>query len=337
MSGMVKYPSFPYVIGWSITNKCNLKCVHCNMDSGRAWENELSTLECKKVIDELAENRVKAILFTGGEPLTRSDFFEVVDYAIEKQINVLLTTNGTLVTDEIIRDQFWKFQAVRISIDSCFEKEHDLWRGCSGVYQKAISCIKKMKSFGYSVSISTCVSKRNVTYIDKMASFFAELGISRWCLPLLSPDGRGKNVASEALSPEEVQDFIYLLDDIRVKIPSIEIGIDIPYIVLCKDLKGFQGEIQGGCPAGISELTIFANGDVSPCFAMVQSSGNVREKKIKEIWKDGKLFEGFINRNLLKGKCQGCPSLEECGGGCRANPYIVTGDYLEEDDVCWLK
>ena len=337
MMNNVKYPSFPYVVGWSITNMCNLKCVHCNMDSGKAWANELTTEECKRVIDELAYNRVKTILFTGGEPLLRGDFFEIVDYALEKQINVSVTTNGTLVTDEIIKDQFWKFQAVRISIDSCYEIEHDAWRGCPGTYDKAISCIKKMKTYGYNVSISTCVSKRNIDYLDEMANLFEGLGVSRWCLPLLSPDGRGKQIANESLSPDEVKRLIYILDKIRLRIPSIDIGIDIPYIVLCNDLKGITNGVKGGCPAGISELTIFANGDVSPCFAMVQSSGNVREKTISEIWQNGKLFEGFRNRQLLKGKCHECHALDECGGGCRANPYIMTGDYLAEDEVCWLK
>lgn len=337
MNNMVKYPSFPYVVGWCITNKCNLKCVHCNMDSGNAWEDELTTFECKKIIDELAQNRVKMILFTGGEPLIRNDFFKIADYAIEKGINISLTTNGTLVTDTIIKEHMWKFQTVRVSVDSYIEGEHDLWRGCKGTYNKAISCIKKMKLLGCNVSVSTCVSKSNLNCLEKMAEQFEKLGISKWCLPLLSPDGRGKRIANKSLSPEDVKKLVYLLDDIRIRIPSIDIGIDIPYIALCKDLQALQGNIQGGCPAGISELTIFPNGDISPCFAIIRSSGNVRKKSIREIWNEGILFEGFRNKNLLKGKCNSCLYLDKCGGGCRANPYIIQGDYLGEDNLCWLK
>ncbi len=333
MNKEIKYPKFPYVVGWSITNKCNLQCVHCNMDSGCAWEDELITSECKSVIDELADNKVKAILMTGGEPLLRSDFFEVCDYAFQKGINVSVTTNGTLITDKLVNEQLWKFQSVRISLDSHIREKHDSWRKSEGTFDKAVSAISKMSQRGINVAVSTCVSHNNIEEIEKMADFLVSLGVSRWCLPLLSPDGRGKNIKSLSLQPDEIKAFVYKLDDIQKKYTDFEIGIDIPYVVLCGDFR-ING-MKGNCPAGVSELTIFANGDVSPCFAMVTSTGNVRKSLLEDIWKNGELFHGFRNRNLLKGKCKICSHLDECGGGCRANPYIINGDYLGEDTVCW--
>lgn len=66
---------YPYSVGWAITNKCNLRCIHCNMNSGKELDDELKTDECIKIIDELAKNRVQRITFFGGEPLVRKDFF----------------------------------------------------------------------------------------------------------------------------------------------------------------------------------------------------------------------------------------------------------------------
>jgi radical SAM protein with 4Fe4S-binding SPASM domain len=305
------------------------------MDSGNAWENELTYDECCKVIDDLAYHKVKTILFTGGEPLTRNDFFNICDYVISKKINVGVTTNGTMVTDDIIENQFWKFQALRISLDSMYPEEHDRFRNMPGVFDKAITAIKKMVILGYNVAISTCISKKNVGYLDKMADFLEELGVVRWCMPLLSPDGRGKNIASEALEPLEVRDFLYKINNIKQNHPNLDIGIDIPYIVLCKDLTNINDGYSKACPAAVSELAIFANGDISPCFAMVTSAGNIRHDDISEVWRNNSLFKNFRDRSLLKGKCHDCENLMQCGGGCRAEAYIVNNDYLGEDTLCW--
>ena len=303
------------------------------MDSGKEWANELTFEECCNLIDDFAKYNVKMILFTGGEPLIREDFFDICDYAISKTINVGLTTNGTLVTDDIIENQLWKFRALRVSLDSMVASEHDSLRNMPGTFEKVTNSIKKMKRCGYNVSVSTCVSKRNVLSLGKMAAFLTELGVNRWCMPLLSPDGRAKEIMKDVLNPYEIRDFLYQLNGIKKKFPQLNVNIDIPYIVLCDELN--EVDVASICPAGVTELTIFANGDISPCFAMVTSVGNIREVNIIDVWEKHPMFEVFRNREILKGKCKECDMLMKCGGGCRANPFIMSNDYLGEDESCW--
>ena len=90
------------VVVWNSTRTCNLKCRHCYMSSdAKKYNDELSTEEAKRFIDDLAEFNVPVLLFSGGEPLIRPDFFELAAYAAEKGVRPTLSTNGTLITPEV--------------------------------------------------------------------------------------------------------------------------------------------------------------------------------------------------------------------------------------------
>jgi len=91
------------IVSWNITRKCNLRCVHCYIDAGEAEANELTTKEALDVVDQMAEVGVPLILFTGGEPLVRRDFFEIAQYARDRGIKLVLSTNGTLITPEVAK------------------------------------------------------------------------------------------------------------------------------------------------------------------------------------------------------------------------------------------
>src|SRR3989338_3715565 len=107
------------IVVWNITRTCNLKCIHCYSDSAHErYPGELTTKEALSVIDDLAEYRVPAILFSGGEPLFRRDLFELVPYASSKGLRLVLSTNGTVINHtvaKIIRES--GFSYVGVSLD----------------------------------------------------------------------------------------------------------------------------------------------------------------------------------------------------------------------------
>ena len=330
---VVKSPNYPFAIGWCITNECNLRCKHCNMRSGKKLQNELSFDECKRIIDELSENKVQKIMFSGGEPLTRKDFFEITDYAFNKGITISLTTNSLLLTDEIIEKYLYKFEIIRVSLDGPNSILHEFLRNKKGSYEITIRNIEKMVNFGINVGIVTCVSKKNINDLQKMAILLEKLSIKKWFLPLLSPSGRGENIIDEALSPLEVRKFLIDINEISKNV-SYEINLDTPYCVLLDDDQ--KSNNNSACPAAITELVILANGDVTPCCQLPLSAGNCLRDGIKYIWNQSILFNNFRNRALIKGNCSKCKYLMQCGG-CRANAYTKYGDYLEGDDMCWKR
>lgn len=329
--------NYPYTVGWAITNQCNLHCQHCNMSSGTAMVDELSTKEACKIIDDLAAHHIWNICFTGGEPLTRKDFFFLSEYAISKGILVCVTTNGTLVTKEIVEKHLYKFDAVRVSLDGKNAEGNALTRQISSAFDKAINAISILCAEGCDTIVSTCVSKMNVNDLEEMAILLANLGVKRWTMPLFFPSGRGTDIANVALSPEEVRAFILRVSTFQEKY-GLHISFDYPYAVtIPNDELPKRSIFYGSCAAGITQMMIFANGDVSPCFAIQKACGNLRENTISEIWNNDDMFKAFRNKSLIQGKCSSCEFLNQCGGGCRAVPYITSGNYLGEDTVCWMK
>lgn len=327
---IIRTSTYPFSVGWAITNKCNLQCVHCNMNSGKELKEELSTGECLKVIDELSLNNVQKISFFGGEPLVRKDFFEIANYAIKKGIFVSFTTNGLLIDENMIEKELYKFEYIRVSLDGSTAETHEFIRNLKGSFDRTIKNIEKMTERGINVGVVTCISHKNLNDIENIVTLLEKLKVKKWFLPILSASGRGSNIKNEILTPEEVKQLLIKLDEIA-KNAKFSINLDLPYTVL---LKGRSDKVKSSCPAALTELVIFANGDISPCCQIPIIGGNLREKSISEIWNNSKVFQDFRNRNLIKGKCKNCKFIKNCGG-CRANAYIKYGDYLQGDDTCW--
>src|SRR3989339_1842052 len=93
----------PLYVAWEITHRCNANCMHCysNSSSHANCDFDLSTKEGIEVIDQLADAGVLVLAFSGGEPLLRLDWHELVDHAINKGLNVNIGTNGSSVTKKI--------------------------------------------------------------------------------------------------------------------------------------------------------------------------------------------------------------------------------------------
>ena len=79
--------SAPVNITWEVTYACNLGCIHCLSDSGRKRTAELSTEQCRQVIDQLAAVRVFQFNIGGGEPFMRPDFLDLVEMHNANQPN----------------------------------------------------------------------------------------------------------------------------------------------------------------------------------------------------------------------------------------------------------
>jgi sulfatase maturation enzyme AslB (radical SAM superfamily) len=116
----------PFLVVWDFTHKCNLHCKHCYSNSGAVEEEELSTAQALAVVDQLADAHVTALAFSGGEPLTRKDFFQVARHASDRGLYVSLASNGTLLTKEIVaKVKEAKVNYIDVSIGSlCLHRDY---------------------------------------------------------------------------------------------------------------------------------------------------------------------------------------------------------------------
>lgn len=192
------------VVVWNSTKTCNLKCRHCYMSSdSKKYQDELTTAEAKAFIDDLADFHVPVLLFSGGEPLIRSDFFELAEYAQQKGVRPTLSTNGTLITREVAaRIKEIGVGYVGISLDG-LQDVNDKFRGVEGAFEKAMAGIQNCVAVGQRVGLRFTINHHNIQELDNIFDFIERENINRVCFYHLVYSGRGSAMQDQDVTAEE--------------------------------------------------------------------------------------------------------------------------------------
>src|SRR4030042_6681158 len=128
------------MVAWELTRSCNLACVHCRASSERGpYPGELTTEECYRVMDDIASFSKPVIILTGGEPLLRTDLFDLSAYGSKKGLRMVMATNGTLLTEEMIQKLKGSgIQRISISLDGPDAETHDAFRKAKGSFEGSL-------------------------------------------------------------------------------------------------------------------------------------------------------------------------------------------------------
>lgn len=316
-----------------LTNKCNLRCIHCHRDSGTPLEKELSTKKLLEVCNDFIDLGGTELILTGGEPLIkRKTLFKIIETARNRGIKeVVVTTNGTLLLDQDI--DFFNKHAVKVavSLDGGTPFTNDYIRG-KGTYQLITKNIRKLVKGGIYTIIETTLMKPNIKEIEQMFHNAKNLNVNSIAFGLIMIAGRAeKNSKILAVTNEEV---LYAYETIRRM--SEETGIKTNIENLWFEHKHFEKRIM--CGAGVIMLSVAANGDVYPCQNLHYNdlkAGNVRKKRLREIWENSSILEKFRKLSVLDiNECKDCELRFICAGGCRANSYNIHGNLYNSDPLC---
>jgi len=346
------------VVVWNCTRQCNLSCIHCyaSADNSKSAD-EMDTEAGKAFIRDLAEFGAPVILFSGGEPLMRKDLFQMVRLAREYGIKTGLSTNGTLITDNIAGElSRLGFSEVGISLDG-IGSNNDRFRGKKGAFEAALAGIRRCIALGIRVSLRLTITRHNYRDIPAIFKLVEDEGVERVCLYHLAYSGRGSALQNEDINhsqTREVMDTIihHTLDLYRRGLPKeiLTVGNHTDGIYLYLRLKYENPQraeevrkllqINGGNNSGIRISSVDDRGNVHPDqFWWHYSLGNVRQRKFGDIWMDTSdpLLKGLKDRKgLLKGRCAGCRYLDMCNGNLRVRAEAKYGDVWAEDPACYL-
>ena len=318
--------SAPICLTWEITYGCNLRCVHCLSSSGKRRRGELSTAEAKRLLDEWAAMKVFYINVGGGEPMSRPDFFELMDHALVRGIGVKFSTNGTLIDHAAAR---WiasrDYLDLQISIDGATAETNDPVRG-AGSYDRARRAMNLLAEQGVSFKINATVTRANYPEIDDLyaiaRSYGAELRLTR-----LRPSGRGADVWEE-LRPTHAQNrrlYEWLLNH-----RDVLTGDSFFHL----SAYGEPMEGLNMCGAGRIVCCVDPVGEVYACpftLAPEFAAGHVRDPGgFTSVWRDAPLF-AHLREWQVGGGCQSCGAYESCHGGCMAVKHF-TGRSMDAPD-----
>ncbi|MGA2413239.1 MAG: radical SAM protein [Candidatus Sulfotelmatobacter sp.] len=195
----------PRLIFWELTKGCNLRCIHCRANATElSSPSDLSTQTARNIIDQIAAVSSPILVLSGGEPLFRSDIFELARYATDKGLRVALATNGTLVTKQVAQKIVASgVKRVAISLDGADAATHDTFRGIPGAFDAAITGFRNLKDLGMSVQINTTIARHNAHQLPDVLNLARSIGADALHTFLLVPVGCGVDIASEQMVPPE--------------------------------------------------------------------------------------------------------------------------------------
>jgi mycofactocin radical SAM maturase len=318
----------PICLTWELTYACNLACVHCLSSSGRRDPDELTTGECRTIIDELERMQVFYVNIGGGEPTVRRDFWELLDYATAHHVGVKFSTNGSRISPQIAaRLAANDYVDVQISLDGATADVNDHVRG-RGSFDTAIGACENLHAAGMrNFKLSVVVTRENVGQLDAFKAiadrYQAQLRITR-----LRPSGRGADVWHElhptAAQQRELYDWL------------VAHGEDVLTGDSFFHLSAYGQALPGLnlCGAGRVVCLIDPVGDVYACpIHEAFLAGNVRSPGgFQAVWRESELFGRLRSvGGTDSGVCSACQFYDSCRGGCMAAKFF-TGLPLDGPD-----
>jgi AdoMet-dependent heme synthase len=335
------------LVAWETTRNCNLSCVHCRASALRGPSHgELGTRACFRLLDEIAQVAKPIIILTGGEPLLRTDIFDIAKYGTGRGLGMVMAVNGTLITENIAKQMTDAgIRRISISLDGAASKSHDRFRGVDGAFEGALRGIRLAKDAGIEFQINTTITKTNLSELPRVQDLAVTLGAVAHHIFLFVPTGRGKYIPDQEITAEEYENTLNWFYDQRKKTPLQLKATCAPhfYRVLRqrakKDIESITFNTHGmdavtrGCLAGTGFCFISHRGIVQPCGFLDVSCGDIARDSFADIWHHSDIFLSLRNFNDLKGKCGACEYKNVCGG-CRARAFEATGDFLAEEPLC---
>ena len=341
---------------WNFTNRCNLSCLHCYSKADLDSVDTLKTEDIMAVLPKLKANGVKFLIFSGGEPLTRSDIYDIADECKKIGIMTYLSTNGLYVKKSNAEKILDTFNYIGISIDGS-EKVHDAFRGLEGSFESSMKAVDLLNSYGKTkVGIRFTITKDTYDDLAFIFDLAEKHNIPKIYISHLVYSGRGLDNLDMDLSKEQrITAVNYILDkafeyhetnkDIEVVTGNMEMDSILFYDRFIEKYPQHANEMKkrlitwGGNSAGRKLLNIDSEGNVKPDPFFPTYIGNILKEDFTDIWKDKpiELLEKLrVHPRVLTGKCENCQYLEICNGGSRSRAYAIYGDMWAEDPSCYL-
>ena len=347
----------PRLVFWEATAGCNLECRHCRrLEVAKALsKRDMTTEQVKQHLidgllqvglpsEALAKEGRPVLVCSGGEPLMRTDIFELAAYATSRELPIALATNGTLI-DEATADRIIAsgFERVSVSLDGADANTHDAFRQQQGAFDGAVRGIQLLRQRGMGMQVNTTVTLHNIRELEAIYQRVIDLGVEAWHVFMFVPVGCGLAIpADQQLAAEQYETTLHWLADRAMEQRIFVRATCAPqyYRILAQSRS--IGRLQRhakfatltkGCLAGTGICFVSHTGELFPCGYLPLSSGNITRAPFAEIWNTSPIFEALRDPECLTGKCGACAYRRVCSG-CRARAYAATGNYLNEEPCC---
>ncbi|MEM3684424.1 MAG: TIGR04053 family radical SAM/SPASM domain-containing protein [Conexivisphaerales archaeon] len=358
------FESRPVLVFWEMTRACNLFCLHCRASAiKKALPGELSTEDAKTLLDDITKfgRPYPTVILTGGDPLLRSDLFEVIEHLNRIDLPFAISP---AVTEMLNRDMLLSLKrhnasSVSVSLDGSSKFTHDRIRSVEGTFDRTIDVIRTAVELGINIQVNTTIMKQNVHELPYIFELIRRLGVKAWELFFLIGVGRGMDLqATDCIENESICNFLYDASKYGMILRCVE----APFIRRVVDMREGDGERdywdeslyrslrdtllkfsgtgdrstsfgRRGTLDGDGTIFVAYNGAVQPGGLLPYGIGNIRENSLVNLYRENKLLTK-IRKREFEGKCGECVYRDVCGGS-RARSFSRFNNPLASDPGCF--
>ena len=355
-----KYDSrFIRQVHWLITGRCNYQCRHCYMAAAKCTDEDLPTETMKEIIRQMEECGIMNVSLSGGEALTRKDFWEIADELAAHHITIrAIYSNGYLINEDFFENirQRGLRPVISLSFDG-INGAHDWLRGMSNATAHFLKATRLIRENGLDFEVEFCAHRGNIGEMRDTVKFLAGEGCGKVKVNLLLDEGEGKGIAAYCLGLKEAYDSF-----LRYIPQYYEDGAPLPinlrslfmadekgsyHVPGCRSAGAFDPSAYCICSHARTVTVITADGRVMPCIALdcagdAASYGSITETPLKTLLEDS-AYAKILNTRLdayfkANPECGECEYRYKCAGGCRAQAMIYNGkkDLLAKDEETCL-
>ncbi len=332
----------PRRVYWELTRACALACSHCRAEAlHRRLPDELSRDEAFGVLETLAATTPKpVVILTGGDPLERPDFWEILAHARELGLHVDVAPSATpkLTREAIMRLAEAGVGAMSLSVDGATAPTHDALRGIEGCFERTMEAAADIADAGISLQVNTLVTADTLPEMAAIAGVAEQMKARRWSLFFLVTTGRGSTLPQiTAAQTDELVRWALAEGERR---PYVVATTEAPFarrVLLEKKLaagaKGRPRVPGAGMRDGNGIMFLSYKGEVMPSGFLPLSAGNVRDEDPIAIYQRSEIFVKLRDVDAFGGRCGRCEHRRICGGS-RGRAFAATGDVMAEDPLC---
>jgi AdoMet-dependent heme synthase len=333
----------PKRLYWELTRACDLACRHCRASANPCPDaRELQTAEIFRILDEIAAESSPHVIFTGGDPLKRRDFFDIIEHTVALGLPCNVSPSATpLLTSGVIKTlASMHVAAMSLSLDGSSPARHDELRGVIGTYARTLQLAREIVDTPMSLQINTLVTSETLDDFSDIHRVVREIGAKRWSLFFLIATGRGKSLGQITAAQSETV-LNWALDRMGERRPIVT-TTEAPHyrrIALTRHDANLDRAPAGpfasgfGIRDGNGVMFISHTGEVQPSGFLPLTAGYARTDNPLRIYRESPLFQDLRRTDVFTGRC-GCCEFRQICGGSRARAYAASGDPLGSDPLC---
>jgi radical SAM protein len=342
------FPRAPHRVYWELTRACDLACRHCRAEAVPARDpRELDTAAGRRLLEAIREfgSPPPRVILTGGDPLKRPDFWELLEHATSVGLGVSVAPSGTpLLTDDVVRRlKQAGVEAMSLSLDGSTSLRHDRFRGVPGCFERTVAGARAASEAGIPLQVNTLVTAETLPDLVGISALVEGLGAARWSLFFLIQVGRGQVLRQ--LRPGACEALLRWLWARSERVPFAVTTTEAPHYrrvaLQAMQAAGTPREVARrhairhgfGMRDGNGILFVSHRGEIQPSGFLPLVAGDVGAAGPVAVYRESPLFQRLRTPDSFGGRCGRCEFRQVCGGS-RARAYAVDGDPFGEDPLC---